>query len=81
MRPDGVAPATWRVVLSDWYNQSLTVTITLKSGQTFTGKVKGHPAHWLHDMATLETGYPSLGERHVVYNIDLNEVAAVTAST
>jgi hypothetical protein len=72
-RPDGVAPATWRVVLSDWYNCSALVTITLKSGVQMTGKVDQHPTKWLHDMGTLT-------ERNgTIHNIDLTEVAAITA--
>ena len=77
-RPDGVAPPTWRVVLCDWYNADATVTITTKSGKTFTGKVDRHPTHWLHDMANLveQTAYGETTARH---SIDLTEVAAITA--
>lgn len=77
-RPDGVAPATWRVVLSDWYNAAAMVTITLKSGAQFTGVVDGHPTKWLHDMACLHMRGNSVRaeQRHTV---DLTEVAAITA--
>lgn len=73
MRPDGVGPTTWRLVLCDWFNCGATVTITMKSGATFVGKVDQHPTKWLHDMATLSNG------RNQVHNIDLTEVAAISA--
>jgi hypothetical protein len=75
MSTDGVGPATWRVVLSDWFNCGATVTITLKSGVQLVGKVDRHPTKWLHDMATLANG------RTQIHNIDLTEVAAISADS
>lgn len=79
-RPDGVAPTTWRVVLTDWYNAEAAVTIVLKSGYKMTGEVDGHPTKWLHDMACLveKNVHGRTVARHTV---DLTEVAAITAAS
>lgn len=77
-RPDGVAPTTWRVVLADWFNADATVTITLKSGVQFTGKVDRHPTQWLHDMANL-VNVDAHGRALTRHTVDLTEVAGVTA--
>lgn len=78
-RPDGVAPATWKVVLSDWFNAGARVTITLKSGAQFSGEVDRHPTTWLHDMACLhERGNHARPERR--HTVDMTEIAGITAA-
>lgn len=67
----------WRVVLTDWWNCSATVTVTLRSGVQFTGKVDRHPAKMLGDCLDLVVNVRQINEKR--HAIDLAEVVAITA--
>lgn len=68
-------PSIWGVILSDWYNCGARVTLTLRSGQQFTGTIRDHPAG-THDFVALQ--YLSSG-REVRHDVQLSEIAAITA--
>lgn len=63
----------WGIILADWYNEGAEVTIVLKNGAQFQGKVHGHPARWLENNVTLQEF------SNVQHNIDKREIAAITA--
>lgn len=70
---DGVASSTWNLILTDCYNASIEVTITLKSGKEFSGYVQKHPTKFLHNVI-------QIGDRYgrVVFSIDVTEIATIT---
>lgn len=63
----------WSIILTDWYNEDAEVTIVLKNGEKFKGKVYGHPARWLENNVTLKEFH------NVMHNIDKRQIAAITA--
>lgn len=70
---DDVAPSTWNLILSDCFNTSTRIVVTLKNGKEFTGYVRKHPAKWLNNIAQIGDQYDQ-----VVYSINVTEIAAIT---
>jgi hypothetical protein len=64
----------WNLVLADWFNCGADVTIVLKNGEKFEGRVASHPTNWLDNTVTLTNQY---GNIH--HTIDRREIAAITA--
>lgn len=73
-----MSPSIIRVILRDWWNCSAQVTITLKNGQQFSGKVDANTWTSIGD----NEGIVTLSRRSsnaVRHDIDINEIAAITA--
>lgn len=69
----------WALILQDWKNGNATVTVTLRSGTQFTGKVKKNETDGpLGDELQLEEVAPWQG-KHTLHSIDMDEIVAITA--
>jgi hypothetical protein len=72
-------PSGWTLVLTDWWNASARVTITLKSGIQFTGDLVKPPRDEANSLGTvtLVDSRPRVESKHTVA---LAEIAAITAA-
>jgi len=70
---DGVEPSSWKLILTDCYNASTNIKVTLKSGKEFTGFVHKHPSKFLHNLIQMGDRY-----ERVIFTIDVYQIAAVT---
>lgn len=73
-----MSPEIIRVILRDWYNGQAKVTLTLRSGQQFSGMVASSNWDNLSKSEGLVTlvQHPTANVRH---DVDITEIAAITA--
>lgn len=74
-----MSPEYIRLILRDWYNCNARVTITLRNGRQFTGKLDHGTWKEIQKgegVVTLMQEAVNFNER---YDIDINEIVAITA--
>lgn len=74
-----MSPEYIRVLLRDWYNCNANVTITLRNGHQFSGKLDAGTWKTIQMGEGMVTLKPPMTNVEIRHDLDINEIVAITA--